>query len=182
MRFDLSASSGLFASVGEVNWYSQLAGLRSMAMQQISPYTFRQVKDIVRELAKRAGRTLPGLATTKVGLDSIPTEELRATLQKLTSGEILSSFVCTVVLSFALQALIHESLNLFNKVKLRGKLVENFEQQQRVVPDLGNLLYYDLRSEMVVFPSDYHPTDPVELERLMGSQEVYRAFLLATIE
>ena len=103
MRFDLSASSGLFASVGEVNWYSQLAGLRSMAMQQISPYTFRQVKDIVRELAKRAGRTLPGLATTKVGLDSIPTEELRATLQKLTSGEILSSFVCTVVLSFALQ-------------------------------------------------------------------------------
>jgi len=86
------------------------------------------------------------------------------------------------VLSFALQALIRESLNLFNKVKLRGKLVENFEQQQRAVPDLENLLYYDLRGEMVVYPSDYHPTDPVELERLMGSQEVYRAFLLATIE
>jgi hypothetical protein len=183
MRFDLSASGDVFTTVGEVNWYSLLAGLRNMAMQQIAPYTMRQVKDIVRELARRAGRTLPGLATTEVGLDKIPAEELRATLQKLTSGEILSSFICTVVLTFALQALIHESLNLFNKVKLRGKLVENLEQQQSAnLPDLGNLLYYDMRGETPVWPSDYHPTDLDELERLMGSQEVYRAFLLATIE
>jgi hypothetical protein len=53
MRFDLSASD-VFTTVGEVNWYSQLAGLRSMAMQRLAPYTLRQVKEIVTELARRA--------------------------------------------------------------------------------------------------------------------------------
>jgi hypothetical protein len=48
--------------------------------------------------------------------------------------------------------------------------------------DLGNLLYYDIRGEVIVYGPEYQPSDPVELERLMGGQEVYRAFLLATIE
>lgn len=102
LSFDLTPFSGAFTTVGVVNWYSQLSTIRSMAMQQISPYTFRQVKDIVRVLAARAGRTLPGFTPTSARLGSIPTQELRATLQRLTSGEILSSFVCTLVLSLAI--------------------------------------------------------------------------------
>ncbi len=185
MNFDLAPLSGAFTTVGAANWYSHLNAIRSMAMQQISPYTFRQVKDIVGELARRAGRNVSGMGTTATPgqLAKIPEAELRATLQRLTSGEILSSLVCTLVLTFAVQALIHESLNLDYKLKLRGKLVENLQRQQSAnLPDLQNLLYYDLRGEVVIFSSDYHPTDQAELERIMGSQEVYRAFLLATIE
>ena len=65
----------------------------------------------------------------------------------------------------------------------RGKLVDNLAQQKSAhLPDLGNLLYYDIRGEVIVYGPEYQPSDPAELERLMGSQEVYRAFLLATIE
>jgi len=161
---------------------SQLAALRMLALEQIAPYAARQLKDNLIELTIRAG----GTATRNLEhatLESVPTQELRVAAQKMASGEIISSFVCTFVLTLALQALITESTMLGAKLKLRDKLVENLTQQQSAhLPDLRNLLYYDIRGEIALFPSDYQPTDPVELERLMGSQEVYRAFLLATIE
>jgi hypothetical protein len=43
------------------------------------------------------------------------------------------------------------------------------------------LLYDDINHIVQVYAPDYQPTDPVLLERLMGRQEVYRAFLLSTI-
>ena len=36
-------------------------------------------------------------------------------------------------------------------------------------------------NQMSLYAPDYQPTGPVLLERLMGRQEVYRAFLLSTI-
>lgn len=150
-------------------------------MERLAPYSFRVGKEIVRVLAVRAGRTVSGPGTLALG--SLSTAELKAALQEITSGEMLSSFCLTLVLSLALQALIRESVNLFDKAKLRDKLVENFQQQQiAAFPNLGDLLYYDIKGAYTVFPPDYQPTDPGELERLMGSHEVYRAFLLATIE
>ena len=149
-----------------------------LSLQQLAPFVHKHLKDAAIELANRAAGK-PSSAT----LESIPTGTLRATIRHITLGEFLSNLVCTFVLTLALQALITESVMLDAKLKLRDKLVENLTQQQSAhLPDLGNLLYYDIRGEIKLFPSDYQPTDPVELERLMGSQEVYRAFLLATIE
>ena len=69
---------------------------------------------------------------------------------------------------------------LDTKTKLRGELVAELQKQQSAPPDVSNLLYYDINNIMQIYAEDYQPTDPVELERLMGPQEVYRAFLLST--
>jgi len=101
----------------------------------------------------------------------------------MASGEILGNFVVSFVLSSALQEIINESIMLDTKLKLRGELVANLEKQQSApLPDIGNLLYYDITDTQVIYAADYQPTDPVELERMMGPREVYRAFLLSTIE
>jgi hypothetical protein len=66
---------------------------------------------------------------------------------------------------------------------LRGELVAELQKQQSApLPDVSNLLYYDINGIMQIYAADYQPTDPVELERMMGPQEVYRAFLLSTME
>jgi hypothetical protein len=75
--------------------------------------------------------------------------------------------------------LISESMMLADKIKLRGELVEKLEKQSAPLPDPRNLFYYDI--EHLLVSDDWQPTDPVELERLMGSREAYRAFLLATL-
>jgi hypothetical protein len=68
------------------------------------------------------------------------------------------------------------------KPRLRDELVAELQKQQSDSPDISNLLYYDINDIIQIYADDYQPTDPVELERLMGPQEVYRAFLLSTIE
>ncbi len=72
---------------------------------------------------------------------------------------------------------------LDSKLKLRSQLVTNLQKQQNAsLPNLDNLLYWDIKGVVAVYGADYQPTDATELERMMGSQEVYRAFLLATID
>jgi hypothetical protein len=84
------------------------------------------------------------------------------------------------MITIAIQALVSESVMLVIKTKLRGELVTELEKQRSTpLPDLRNLLYYDINGSLV--GDDYQPTDPVELERLMGSRELHRAFLLATL-
>lgn len=158
-----------------------LGAVPSLSLGNSNPHMQRQIRDFARELAKRAAGT-SSFNPEGAGLQTLSDKELRAGLRSMTSGHLLDTFVCTFVLALALQALITESIMLAAKVKLRDKLVVNLEQQQSATINLGNLLYYDMRGELVVFPSDYQPTDPVELERMMGSREVYLAFLLATIE
>ena len=114
--------------------------------------------------------------------------QLRTIFEKVTSGEILSGFVASFICTIALMEIISESMMLADKIKLRGELVAKLEKQQSApLPDPKNLFYYDGEWRegtgwvQRVLADDYQPTDPVELERLMGSREAYRAFLLATL-
>jgi hypothetical protein len=114
---------------------------------------------------------------------SLTKGELRSAIKTTVSGDVLGNFVVSFVLSSALQEIINESIMLDAKIRLRGELVAELQKQQSApLPDLSNLLYYDLNNIIQIYADDYQPTDPVELERLMGPQEVYRAFLLSTIE
>jgi hypothetical protein len=142
------------------------------------------VKELADRAAGLAGRItpLPPKPTQMDIIRSYTGAQLRAAQAKIIAGEIISSFVVSLVLSAALQEIISESMMLDTKIKLRGKLVEHLEKQKSTLPDLRNLLYYDIRGEMLLYGADYQPTDPTELERLMGPQEVYRAFVLSTIE
>jgi len=159
-----------------------LGALPSLSLGQSSPFMQRQIREFGIELAKRAAGTSSFSPESMDVLQTLSTKELKAGLQRMTTGHFLDTFVCTFVLALALQALITETIMLSAKVRLRDKLVENLEKQRSATINLGNLLYYDMRGDYVVWPSDYQPTDPVELERMMGSREVYLAFLLATIE
>jgi hypothetical protein len=157
-----------------------IANLKNLNMGKIAPYSARQARDLAQELARRAGETT---TTTQATLSSFSTADLRAALQRMASAEFLGSFVCTLILTLAIQALVAEISHLIDKVTLQKKLTDNLAQQQSAqLPDLGNLLYHDIRGEIALYPSDYEPTDQVDLERMMGSQEIYRAFLLATVE
>jgi hypothetical protein len=113
---------------------------------------------------------------------SYTSTQLRTAIGRIISGEILGSFVASFVLSAALQEIVSEAIMLDAKVKLRGQLEKHLEKQQSAPPDVSNLLYYDLNNMIQIYADDYQPTDPVEVERLMGPQEVYRAFLLSTIK
>jgi hypothetical protein len=93
------------------------------------------------------------------------------------------SSVCTFVLTVALQAIISETVSLITKLNLRPELKSYLDEKKaEPLPDLDNLLYYDIRNTVALFDPNYKPEDPQELERLMGPREVYRAFLLATVK
>jgi hypothetical protein len=113
--------------------------------------------------------------------------ELRAALTEFTAGDILWSFVTSLVIAAALQAIVSETIMLLNKIELRGNLVAELDKQRSApLPDLSNLFFYDITRVGSTFvqriaADDYQPADPVELEQLMGSREAHRAFLLATL-
>jgi hypothetical protein len=162
--------------------------IRVSYLRNIAPFSDRNLGILVRELVNRAAGLAGRIPIAKPQdtvqiAKTLSSSQLRAAVAKITSGDIIGSFITSFILSCALQEIIHESMMLDVKLKLRAKLLENLEKQQAApLPDLGNLLYYDIRGEIVLYDSDYQPTDPVELERLMGVNEVYRAFLLSTIE
>jgi len=163
-----------------VDW-SKLATLRTLFMEEIAPYVYREGMQIVTALYHQAGGAFEE-PLTEISLSTMPAGQLQAVLKRLTSADLLSSLVCTVVLTLAIQALIGEVFALDTKTRLRGQLVDELTKQQSAqLPDVGELLYYDIRGQVAAVTPDYQPTNPTELERLMGSQEVYRAFLLATI-
>jgi hypothetical protein len=180
--FNLPPLGGAVASPANVNT------IRVTYLRNIAPYSDRNLGILVRELVNRAAGLAGRIPIAKPQdtvqiAKTLTSSQLRVAVAKITSGDIIGSFIASFILSCALQEIIHESMMLDVKLKLRAKLLENLEKQQAApLPDLGNLLYYDIRGEIVLYDSDYQPTDPVELERLMGVHEVYRAFLLSTIE
>jgi hypothetical protein len=92
------------------------------------------------------------------------------------------SLVCTLVLTIALEALLTEITSISTKEKLREKLVDNLAIQKAVsLPNLGNLLHSDITGERFLYDDTWEPKDQAELERVIGSEEVYRAFLLSTV-
>ena len=151
-----------------------------MNLQNIGPYTYRSLQDLATAIIKSSG----GLADVPmpVKLEGLQVSELRAALNDILEAEVLGSFVCTLTLSIAIQALIDEIILLAQLSRLEQTLKDEVAKQQSAPrPDLGNLLYNDINNIGQVYAPGYQPTDPVLLERLMGRQEVYRAFLLATI-
>ena len=157
-----------------------LGSLKVMNLQNIGPYTYRSLQDLAKAIIKSSG----GLADVPmpVKLEGLEVSELRAALNDILEAEVLGSFVCTLTLSIAIQALIDEIILLAQLSRLEQTLKDEVAKQQSAPrPDLGNLLYNDINNIGQVYAPDYQPTDPVLLERLMGRQEVYRAFLLATI-
>jgi hypothetical protein len=160
-----------------------LASLKVMNLQNIGPYTYRSLQDLAKAIIKSSG----GLAdvpmpVTVLKLEGLEVSELRAALNDILEAEVLGSFVCTLTLSIAIQALIDQIILLAELSRLEQILKDEVAKQQSAPrPDLGNLLYNDINNIIQVYAPDYQPTDPVLLERLMGRQEVYRAFLLSTI-
>jgi hypothetical protein len=173
---------------------AQVEALKILQLSRLSPYMQRELSIQTRKLralvkrAKelRSASTSSGFSAEFLeDLSAQSAEEiqaLRAVIGRFISGAVLDTFVCAFVLTIALQALVAEAISVDTKLKLRGKLAEALVEQQRApLPDLRELLYHDIKGEIVLYAPDYQPTDPVELERMMGGQEVYRAFLLATI-
>ena len=164
---------------------------------RISPFGQRNMDVIVDQFARWAGKpnivTVPDPVDAKLNMfinqvQNMSKNQLRTIFEKVTSGEILSGFVASFICTIALMEIISESMMLADKIKLRGELVAKLEKQQSdPLPDPRNLFYYDGEWRegtgwvQRVLADDYQPTDPVELERLMGSREAYRAFLLATL-
>jgi hypothetical protein len=188
----LSSESVNLPPIGEaIASPTNISSVRVMFLQNIAPYAYRDMKVFVNELGNRlqgiSGRVPLDPNEEKPALVDIAKSftkgQLRTAIGEMASGEILGNFVVSFVLSSALQEIINESIMLDTKLKLRGELVANLEKQQSApLPDIGNLLYYDITDTQVIYAADYQPTDPVELERMMGPREVYRAFLLSTIE
>jgi hypothetical protein len=183
--FNLAPVGVAIASPANVNT------LRVLNLNNLAPYTARNMDFLKTELAGRLKGTstrvpidpkTPNINTVDI-IKSKSTSQLRANISRIASGEALGNFVVTFVVSTAIQEIISESIMLDSKLKLRAKLVENLDKQKSApLPNLGNLLYYDIQGVVALYGADYQPTDPVELERMMGPQEVYRAFLLSTIE
>jgi hypothetical protein len=178
--------------------------VRLLFLKNIAPYSYRQINALaqaIKQLASGAsggGKALTFAPGTKAGtpgpkdtldLEGMTDTELRAALSDFTVGDIISSFVASLMIAVALQGIISESFMLVNKIELRGKLATELDKQRSApLPDLSNLFFYDkpvvIGAANLIAPDpdgDYQPTDPVELERLMGTQEAYRAFLLATL-
>ena len=166
--------------------------VRVMNLERIAPFSHRNLKGLVKELANRIAKVSKRLSIDldlgdeKVSIEDVfktfTKGQLRSVIAQITSGEILGNFVVSFVLSSALQEIISESFMLDTKIKLRGELVAELQKQQSAQADVSNLLYYDINDIIQIYADDYQPTDPVELERLMGPQEVYRAFLLSTMK
>jgi hypothetical protein len=169
---------------------TSIGAVRVINLQHIAPYSQRNLKLLVKELADRiagVSKRIPiDLADEKSTMidivKSFTKGQLRSAIARITTGEMLGNFVVSFVLSAALQEIVSESFMLDTKTKLRGELDAELQKQQSASPDMSNLLYYDINDIIQIYADDYQPTDPVELERLMGPQEVYRAFLLSTIE
>jgi hypothetical protein len=166
-----------------------VGAVRSVYLQNLAPYAYRNLETFTAILADRikgiAPTALdPGKKATMAEIAASLTKgELRAAIRTTVSGDILGNFVVSFVLSCALQEIISESFMLDTKIKLRGELVAELQKQQSApLPDLSNLLYWDMQGKIALYTADYQPTDSVELERMMGPQEVYRAFLLSTIK
>jgi hypothetical protein len=167
-----------------------IGAIRLSYLKQIAPYTHRNLAIFMKQLTKRIEGVKPipiDPENQKVSMidiaKSLTKGQLRSAIARIASGDVLGNFVVSFVLSSALQEIISESFMLETKSKLRGELVEELQKQQSApLPELSNLLYYDITDTIQIYADDYQPTDPVELERLMGPQEVYRAFLLSTIE
>jgi hypothetical protein len=171
----------LYPVAGARDW-AWLATVKTLYIQDVAPYTYRLGRDALRVLMFRAGR-IADLRITQLSTFNLSAKELQDILRTITSADAFSSLACTVVLTLAVQALIGEIFALDTKRRLRGELVDELKNQQAApLPNLQNLLYYDIRGEVAVVSPDYQPTEQSEIERLTGSQEVYRAFLLATID
>jgi hypothetical protein len=168
--------------------------VRLTYLQQIAPYSYRNLNALVPEILKiGAGRVPVPTADNPSSADlvkSLGNDELLEAARAITVGEALGNFVATFVLSVALQALIGEVTSLITKVDLRTTLTNNLSDKQSAqLPDLSNLFYYDMghvdpttgQAVWYLESEDDQPTDPVGLERRMGSAEAHRAFLLATL-
>jgi hypothetical protein len=154
----------------------------NLSLRQIAPYMHRNMKALLTQFEAGAGvpTRLPIASTIGKVIKKMTDVQLRAALTKAACGDVLWSFVTSLAITIAIQALVSESFMLAIKTRLRGELVTELEKQRSAPPpDLRNLLYYDINNLLV--GDDYQPTDPVELERLMGSRELHRAFLLATL-
>jgi hypothetical protein len=167
-----------------------VGAVRSVYLKNLAPFAHRNLETFTKTLTNRIKGVKPipidpGKKDASM-IDiakSLTKGELRSAIKTTVSGDVLGNFVVSFVLSSALQEIINESIMLDAKIRLRGELVAELQKQQSApLPDLSNLLYYDLNNIIQIYADDYQPTDPVELERLMGPQEVYRAFLLSTIE
>ena len=128
--------------------------LRVIKLEQIAPFSQRNLKILVNELANRIkgiSKRIPiDLADEKATMVDIVKSctkgQLRSAIAKIASGEILTNFVVSFVLSSALQEIISESFMLDTKTKLRGELVAELQKQQSAPPDVSNLLYYDINN------------------------------------
>lgn len=167
-----------------------LQAIRSANLEQLAPFAHRNLRAFAVELKNRLTASNQGLPLDPEDdgifitmIKNMSKASIRSRMSDILTGEILSSFVASFVLSSALQEIINESMMLDAKLKLRGQLADHLARQQAAPPpDLANLLYHDIRGEVALYGADYQPTDTAELERMMGSNEVYRAFLLSTIE
>jgi hypothetical protein len=185
-----SESFNLPPIVGAIIAPANLNVMRALNLAAIAPHSQRSLQFMVDLLQKRIGgepavplKVVRGTKPTQIDIArSYTSTQLRTAIGRIISGEILGSFVASFVLSAALQEIVSEAIMLDAKVKLRGQLEKHLEKQQSAPPDVSNLLYYDLNNMIQIYVDDYQPTDPTELERLMGPQEVYRAFLLSTIK
>jgi hypothetical protein len=169
--------------------------VRLTYLEQLAPYSYRNLKALVQQMLKIRAGAVPVPAGDNPSIESfiksLGSDELMGAARTITVGEALGNFVATFVLSVALQALIGEVISIITKADLRSKLAENLAHQQSApLPDPSNLFYYDFGHGVdantggVVYylaGDDDQPTDPVGLERRMGSQEAHRAFLLATL-
>jgi hypothetical protein len=166
------------AAVGEA--WRWINNVRLLNLQSLAPYAYRDLTEIPRLIASRAGGA--AFASTSK-LENLTVPQLRTVMREIVSGEFFGRSLCTFVLTVALQAIISETASLITKLNLRPELVSYLdEKKSEPLPDLDNLLYYDIRNIVTFFDPDYKPEDPEELERIMGSREVYRAFLLATVK
>jgi hypothetical protein len=165
-------------ATAEAIFWEQTSALRIMSLQQFAPHSVTELKNVINELTRRTF----GGAEAGALYEGFSDASLRSVVRAIVAGEFFARAVCTFVLTVALQAIINETVSLISKLNLRPELERYLnEKKSDPLPNLDNLLYYDKLNRVVLFTPDYQPTDPDELERFMGSQEVYRSFLLATV-
>jgi hypothetical protein len=122
-------------------------------LQSLAPYMYRNMTAYLQQLEGGAGvpiRLPKSLGSSAQIIKNMTDTQLRAALTRTAAGDVFWSFVASLVITIAIQALVSELFTLGTKVKLRGELVAELEKQRSApLPDLRNLLYYDINGSLV---------------------------------
>ena len=181
LQQSIDGNINLLPTTAAVEAWRWINNVRLLNLQNLAPFSYRDLTEIPQVIASRAGGA--GFAPTSKLVEKLTVPQLRTVMREIVSGEFLSRSVCTFVLTVALQAIISETVSLITRLNLRPELKSYLDEKKAdPLPDLDNLLYYDIRNTVALFDPNYKPEDPQELERLMGPREAYRAFLLATVK